>query len=651
MRTKITLFINILTVFFCLVSNDVWASDSDNAWQERYYINRYKNPVRAIEILQAQYQKTTDISEKLYLKELIYNLYVNSHQPYNNNSTLEIEKKYISALNASTNANQRKSIIILSDLLNDAISHNDIKQQELFNYQLCKTANKFGQYTAGEHYCNNLLSFINQKNYKSTVPRHDSYIIIANNKMHQGLYTEALDIYTKIINLLPIYVPAANAYNNIALILIDLKKYDDAEVFLNKALQIVMNDPSKNTMAQVYHSMAKLYDLQGKNNKAIDMYKNAITLISNSKNYYGMSSIYLGLGDLYLDKNDFVNAEKYLNIAKSVAQNGFDENMLANSMLSLGIMFSKKNEVIQALYHLKKALQLSTDFDIFEVKQKSLKAISDIYFKANDSLNAYLYYKQYANNLNNKNASQLPRAYKILDDTQRERELYRENHELKNQIELMKNTSDNESVDYKNISISLLFICATLSLVIVFSRKKADMLRYDPLTGVLRRESIIKIIQETNECKTQDNYNALILFDIDHFKLVNDTYGHPAGDAVLVEIAMRLQQHLGDHGLVGRLGGEEFIILLRNTENCSCVDIQNIHDCICDQPIQVYGKHNVTITVSSAYLTTEKNLSAFIDLYTILDQALYFVKNNGRNSTIDALNTPITFPNNGFTCC
>lgn len=649
MQTKKTQLLHILAVFLCFLTSDVWAKGVDDAWKENYYLNRFKNPVHTIEVLQAQYNLSTDVSEKLYLKELIYNLYIANQRPYkNNNNVLEIERKYIGALIESTNANHTKALKTLSDLLNDAINNNDTKQQELFNYQLCKTKNKFGQYNSGEHYCNELLDLINNEDYYATVPLHDAYIVIANNKMYQGLYTEALGIYTKIVKALPAYVPPSSAYNNIALILIELKLYDEAESFLNKAMTLVNNDPSKNMLAQVYHSMAKLYDVQGKNTQAIDMYKKALGLISNTKNYYGVSSLYLGLGDLYLSENDYDNAEKYLNIAKSVAQNGYDENMLANSILSIGIMFEKKDENDKALYYLNNALQLSNDFDIFEVKQKALKALSDVYFKTNDNLNAYLYYKQYANNLDYNNISQFPKAYKILDDTQRERELYFENNELKHEIESLKSLSDKESTESKNILIFLFIICSVLLIVIAFFSKKAKILRYDPLTKSLRREYVIKKIKETTRCKKSGHYNLLVLFDIDHFKLVNDTYGHPAGDTVLVEITRRLQQHLDSQALVGRLGGEEFIILLRNSANISLLDIQHIHDCICKQPIHLYGEHNVTITISSSFLTTESDLSGFTELYTILDQALYCVKNNGRNSTIDALNAPITVTQKAF---
>ena len=650
MCTKSPYILALLILCFSFFSHDASANYTQKTWQENYYTHRFNDPLQALEILQQQYQRARNTAEKLYIKELMYNLMINNNHPYNNqNNLLPIERKYIGALISSTNANHYQSKKALSEILSDAIKSNNKQMEELLNYQLCKIENKFGRYVTGEQYCNNLLTIINKINHVTTVQIHDAYIVIAINKTRQGLYSEALDIYNSIIKSLPLYVPPVSAYNNIALILIDLKRYDEAERYLNKAMTLMQKTPSDNIMAQVYHSMASLYDFQGKKPEAIEMYKNALTLIGKSNNFYGISSLYLGLGDIYLGMEDFVNAEKYINIARTVAQTGYDENMLANSVLSLGLLFEKKDDNEKALLHLKQALKLGEDFDIFEVKQTALKSISDIYFSQNDNLNAYLYYKQYANNLDYATVSQLPRTYNLVDGSLRERELYSENNNLKNELETMQHGFDKISMTNKGITLSLLLLLALLVMTHLLSKRKNEQLRHDPLTQALRREAMLQDISNTPACSHVGHFNTLILFDIDHFKRVNDTYGHPGGDAVLTEIVRRLQQYLGSRGLVGRLGGEEFVVLLpNNAEYLSSLDIQRIHAAICHQPIILYGEHDVNITISSAFLNTELSLSTFKDLYFILDQALYFVKSNGRNATIDALNDPIDLPAGAF---
>lgn len=87
---------------------------------------------------------------------------------------------------------------------------------------------------------------------------------------------------------------------------------------------------------------------------------------------------------------------------------------------------------------------------------------------------------------------------------------------------------------------------------------------YDGLTGVYSHRKIMSILE--NSCKTMDNPEqaAVIMFDLDDFKQINDQHGHLAGDSALKVFAENLQKVLGDDGYVGRYGGEEFIAFLPN---------------------------------------------------------------------------------------
>jgi diguanylate cyclase (GGDEF)-like protein len=92
----------------------------------------------------------------------------------------------------------------------------------------------------------------------------------------------------------------------------------------------------------------------------------------------------------------------------------------------------------------------------------------------------------------------------------------------------------------------------------------ADMAYTDPLTGLPNRRVFLKCMEKTlAECTRHHIHAALILIDLDDFKSVNDTYGHDAGDAVLVEIGLRLQNSIRTEDVVSRVGGDEFIILIK----------------------------------------------------------------------------------------
>jgi len=95
-------------------------------------------------------------------------------------------------------------------------------------------------------------------------------------------------------------------------------------------------------------------------------------------------------------------------------------------------------------------------------------------------------------------------------------------------------------------------------------RELADMAYSDPLTGLPNRRVFLESMEKTlAECARHHIHAALILIDLDEFKDINDTYGHDAGDAVLIEVGQRLQNGMRKEDVVSRVGGDEFIILIK----------------------------------------------------------------------------------------
>lgn len=139
---------------------------------------------------------------------------------------------------------------------------------------------------------------------------------------------------------------------------------------------------------------------------------------------------------------------------------------------------------------------------------------------------------------------------------------------------------------------------------------------------------------------TSDANLSIILIDIDHFKLFNDTHGHPAGNEVLREVGVRIVKAVRDMDFVARYGGEEFAVLL---PHCSLVDAASIAERIrmemAAQPFFVDGKRN-QITVSGGYAQFNKTESAG-DLLSRVDAALYKAKHLGRNRIENAVDVPM----------
>jgi diguanylate cyclase len=158
----------------------------------------------------------------------------------------------------------------------------------------------------------------------------------------------------------------------------------------------------------------------------------------------------------------------------------------------------------------------------------------------------------------------------------------------------------------------------------------------DPLTGVLNRRGFEMISSETFvEQAKQNTQLCLLMVDIDFFKNINDQYGHLFGDRVIRVIAETLKYKVRGQDCVARIGGEEFVVLLADTDiRGACIVAENIRRTIEACRIVPHGSQEaiggVTVSIGIALYTNNVNL---LDLLDQADQALFQSKSEGRNRT------------------
>jgi diguanylate cyclase (GGDEF)-like protein len=150
----------------------------------------------------------------------------------------------------------------------------------------------------------------------------------------------------------------------------------------------------------------------------------------------------------------------------------------------------------------------------------------------------------------------------------------------------------------------------------------------DPLTQAYNRLKLDEVLRyEIARAKRDKNTLSVILLDIDHFKRVNDTYGHQTGDAVLISIAQVLQKNIRRTDMLGRWGGEEFLLILPNTNlRNAAIQAEKLRSLIEFTEFAVVGKVTASLGVSSCIDNcTERSL------IELADKALYRAKEAGRN--------------------
>ena len=159
----------------------------------------------------------------------------------------------------------------------------------------------------------------------------------------------------------------------------------------------------------------------------------------------------------------------------------------------------------------------------------------------------------------------------------------------------------------------------------------------DELTGLYNRRHFIQLAErEVDRAIRYKHSLAFIMFDLDRFKQVNDTYGHPAGDQVLITVASLAHQELRDIDLLGRYGGEEFTILLPETGRRGAREIaERLRKRISQTPI-IVAHEKISITISLGVSILSSRCNSLTCLIKTSDEALYAAKAAGRNKTICA---------------
>lgn len=178
--------------------------------------------------------------------------------------------------------------------------------------------------------------------------------------------------------------------------------------------------------------------------------------------------------------------------------------------------------------------------------------------------------------------------------------------------------------------ITSLPILIAFGTLIHWLRRLENRASYDPLLRVYNREWCDRVIAEQSRLDVRPPF-TIALLDLDHFKAVNDTHGHDAGDAVLREAAQRIRNGVLPHGAVGRYGGEEILLFLPQYDEKSAEAVlESVRRSLEERPVS-YKSATIPMTASIGFaVRTERDQPLQIILHAA-DRALYAAKEGGRN--------------------
>ncbi|HEY9130149.1 MAG TPA: GGDEF domain-containing protein [Dyella sp.] len=228
-------------------------------------------------------------------------------------------------------------------------------------------------------------------------------------------------------------------------------------------------------------------------------------------------------------------------------------------------------------------------------------------------------------------------AFQIVNQQLKARKLEVEALNKRNQILQLQRALDHKAVETSRLYI-LLLVTVLASIALLLYRIKRSQLRFmrlarqDGLTGIFNRQHFVEEAGHAlRQAERGHRHCCLILIDLDHFKQINDTYGHAVGDQVLQAAVSACRAFLRSSDVFGRLGGEEFGILLPECTIATAIDrAEHLRRTIATIPVQM-GERLVAVSASFGISSTERIGHDLQRLLVDADRALYRAKHSGRN--------------------
>jgi diguanylate cyclase (GGDEF)-like protein len=386
-----------------------------------------------------------------------------------------------------------------------------------------------------------------------------------------------------------------------------------------RALQIHRELGDATGEALVLNNMAYTYAELGDFERALSAAMAALDFASKEHRDYFLVAVLDTVAYVHYRMGKLDDAESYAERSLALAQQLGSEPDEATSLMGLGKIAIARASWDEALELVCRALELSEKRDLSMERFKCHELLSRIHEQQGEFAEALKHFKEFHElkqaGLNEETQARLAnlRVSYQLESAKKDAEIHR-----------LRSLALEREVEERKVAQARLEAQASL----------------DALTGLFNRGHLVVLAEEMRVALSHGRAVSLMMFDIDRFKQVNDTFGHLAGDRVLVAITKELTDHCRDTDVPCRYGGDEFLVLLIGMDiGATRKAAERLRERIAATPVP-YGDLMIGVTISAGVSTARAGEDATLDdLIERADRALYAAKQGGRDRVV-VMRTP-----------
>lgn len=469
--------------------------------------------------------------------------------------------------------------------------------------------------------------------------KNQTYFLMRSSEYRQALEVgdQAMEIYANIGDFLGqgIVLAIIGGVNT------RLGYYSESLKQLLRGLEIFTQLEEIHGIGVILNNLGNLYEEKGDNDKKIETYLQAEAILHHVEDAGSLAIIIGNLAQAYFEKGETEKALKYVHQTIDLGAEGGEGNTIGFAYRTLGRIYLSQEKFTAAIESFNRSLESAQKSSYKRLAETNQYHLAQCYEQMGDDEKAIAHLQlclstsedlEHYDLLKNCNLF-LSKIYRKKKDFEKALYYFEKYHQAETQV------NENYSrAEYEKLNFQFEFekMNKEKELLHASEEKLRFLATIDGLTNIYNRRHTIEVAIETLENSlTKKEPLTIMLIDLDYFKKINDKYGHLVGDELLRLIAKFIQRNLRDSDILGRYGGEEFVVILPKTKLQNGVDIaQRIVKNINQQDFKIAG-HNINITISLGVSYSNGKQPIILDkLLEQADLALYQVKETGRNQYI-----------------